>query len=61
MDIVDAPAIELMRGEDQLPGRHGTENVEANSGGVRANCSVAPPWNRWLGLAQYTADRSSSI
>ena len=59
-NIVDALAIKLTRGEEQL-GRHGTENVEANSGGVRANCSVAPPQNRWLRLAQCTADQSSSI
>ena len=42
-NIVDALAIKLTRGEEQLLGRHGTENVEANSGGVRANCLVAPP------------------
>jgi hypothetical protein len=42
-NIVDALAIKLTRREKQLSGRHGTENVEANSGGVRANCSAAPP------------------
>lgn len=50
-NIVDAPAIKLTGGEEQLLGRHGIENVEANSSGVRAYCSVAPPWNRWLRLS----------